>query len=188
MLQQPLGDRAFRKRRAAGEQEIQRAAEAVDVRPAVGLVAVEGLLGGQVVGRAEHVLLVGHRERGLSSSVSLARPRSSSFTVLWLIDQAVGRLDVAMDEAHFVGVLQAVGDLGDVVGGRVVIERALPDDDLVQVLAVDVLHHDVMDVAFVVDVVGADDVRIVELGDGAGFEPEPLEIGRIARRDSAAAP
>ena len=36
-----------------------------------------------------------------------------------------------------------------------------------------------MDVAFVIDVVGPDDVRVVELGDRAGFEPEPLQIGRI---------
>ena len=48
-----------------------------------------------------------------------------------------------------------------------------------QVLPVDVLHHDVMDVAFVVDVVGADDVRVVELGNGAGFETEPLQVRRI---------
>ena len=48
MLQQPLGDRAFRERRAAGEQEIERAAQAVDVRAAVRLVAVECLFRGQV--------------------------------------------------------------------------------------------------------------------------------------------
>ena len=104
------------------------------------------------------------------------------------VDEAVGRFDVAMDQAHLVGVLQAVGHLGDVIGGRVVIERPVVPDDLMQVLAVDILHHDVMDVAFVIDVVGPDDVRVVELGNGAGFEAEPLQIRRIARRGFSAAP
>ena len=36
-----------------------------------------------------------------------------------------------------------------------------------------------MDVAFVIDVVGPDDVRVVELGDRAGFEAESLQVGRI---------
>ena len=55
-----------------------------------------------------------------SSSVSLARPEVEQLHRLVPVQQAVGRLDVAVDQAHLVGVLQAVGDLGDVVGGRFV--------------------------------------------------------------------
>ena len=152
-----------------GQQEIKRAAQAVDVRPAIRLVAIESLLGGQVIGRAEHVLLVGHRERRLVVFGQLGQAHVEQLHRAVPVDQAVGRLDVAMDQAHLMGVLQAVGHLGDVIGGRVVIERTICHHDLVQVLAVDVLHHDVMDVAFVVDVVGPHDVRVVELGNGRGL-------------------
>jgi hypothetical protein len=95
------------------------------------------------------------------------------------VDQTVGGLDVAMDEAHLVGVLQTIGHLGNVVGRRVVIERTIGHHGLMQVLALDVFHHDVMDVAVIVDVVRAHNIRVVQLGNGASFETEPLQIRRI---------
>ena len=55
---QLLGDRPVGERRAAGEQEVERGAQAVDVGPDVHGVAVDGLLGGEVVGRAQDVLVV----------------------------------------------------------------------------------------------------------------------------------
>ena len=52
----------FEKGRIAGEHEVQRASETVDVGPGVDLVAVDGLLRGQVVDGADHFLIVGHRQ------------------------------------------------------------------------------------------------------------------------------
>ena len=82
--------------------------------------------GGQVVGRPQHVLVVGHRQRGRSSSVKRASPRSSTLTTFLLIDQQVGRLDVAMDQAGMVGVGQAFGRLADVLGGHGVAPAGRP--------------------------------------------------------------
>ena len=48
-----------------------------------------------------------------------------------------------------------------------------------EVTPVDVLHHDVVRVALVVDVVDADDVRVVEPGGGAGFELEPRQVRAV---------
>src|SRR5437764_1073952 len=55
---QLLGDGAVGERRGAGEQVVQSAAQPVHVGPHVHLVVVRHLLGGQVVGGAEHALVV----------------------------------------------------------------------------------------------------------------------------------
>ena len=58
MLHQPLGNRSIGIRRMAGQQIVEGATQTVDIRPRVGLVAVERLLGGQIVSGAEHVFIV----------------------------------------------------------------------------------------------------------------------------------
>ena len=85
-------------------------------------VTVVALLRGQVVGRAEGV------ERPVSGSAS-SREQSGQAEVEHLdravpVEEQVGRLDVAMDPAGLVGVLQTAGRLGDVVGRRRRIDRA----------------------------------------------------------------
>ena len=59
---QPLSQRPLDKRRAAGEQKEHRATETVDVGPRIDRVAVQRLFGGEVVGRAEHLLIVSDRQ------------------------------------------------------------------------------------------------------------------------------
>ena len=66
---QLLGDRPLGERRAAGEQEVERRPERVDVGPDVHRVAVQRLLRGEVVGRA----------RGRSRRTSWCRSSSSSW-------------------------------------------------------------------------------------------------------------
>ena len=70
------------ERRAAGEEVIEGAAEAVDVGPDIGSLGVEDLLGGDEVGRAESLALArSGRLSTFSSRVALARPKSSTLTV-----------------------------------------------------------------------------------------------------------
>jgi hypothetical protein len=57
---------------------------------------------------------------------------------------------------------QPFGRLGDVVAGQLHRQRAFLLDDRVEVLPLDELHHDEVRVAVVIDVVAADDVRVVE--------------------------
>jgi len=67
-------------------------------------------------------------------------------------------LDVAVDQAGLVGVLQAQDGLADVVGGADGIHRPAALDDLLQVGAVDVLHDEEVQRLVLVDIVGVDDV------------------------------
>ena len=59
-----LGGRVERERYFAGECEVERAAEAVNVRTRVDLITVDVLLGRNVVGRTQAILAEdhGHRE------------------------------------------------------------------------------------------------------------------------------
>jgi len=42
----------------SGEQKIERAAEAVEIGPSIGLMAVERLFGREVVGSPQHVFVI----------------------------------------------------------------------------------------------------------------------------------
>ena len=62
------------ERRAAGQQVVERAAQAVDVGPDVGRLGVADLLGGDVVGRAQHLALAGQAAVGLALAGHLGQP------------------------------------------------------------------------------------------------------------------
>ena len=126
----PLG-----KRGLAGEQFVEGAAEAVDVGADVGEVRIAGLLGGDVVGRAHDEAGVRQadgrrfcrrsgggldfqRQRRIAGALSTtkrARPKSRILTWPAGRQHQVVRLDVAVDHAALVGVLQAERGLADVV-------------------------------------------------------------------------
>ena len=177
------GDRPVRERRLAGEHEVERAAERVDVGPDVHHVA-DGLLRGEVVGRAEDALVVVL----LGDAVLLLVEEPGQAHVEDLddagaVEQQVARLDVAVNHAEFVGVLHADRRLGDVVRGPDRVERLLlqhvAGDDLLEARPVHVLHDEEVQLLVLVDVVGADDVRVVEGGDGPGLAVEPVQVRRV---------
>jgi hypothetical protein len=80
-----------------------------------------------------------------------------------------------VDDAGAVGVVERGGDLAadlDDLAGR---ERRLAADPLLEVLALDQLHHDVVDVAVAADVVDRDDVGVAQPRGGAGLAAKALE-------------
>src|SRR5436190_1119208 len=83
-------------RRAAGEQEVERDAQAVNVGPDVGGLAVEGLLGRDVVRRADRV--AGAELAGQVAVVAggARQTEVEDFHQPGALQQQVGRLDVAV--------------------------------------------------------------------------------------------
>jgi hypothetical protein len=95
--------------------------------------------------------------------------------------EQVGRLDVAVHDAHRVGIFQPLGRLEDVVHRLRDRQRAVLFDQRRQVAAIDELHHQKMRATTLVGVEGGDDVRVDQPGGGLGLAMEPLD--RVGRAD-----
>ena len=147
-----------RERRAAGEREVEDAAERVDVGPCVEPLAAD-LLRGHVVDRADPVArarLAVDRER------VLGEPEVGQVHVVRGTEQDVGGLDVAMDEPGAVGGVERRAELGDHAGRAGRLEGAALAHQRAQVPALDVTHRDVRDPVLLARVVDGDDVRMVD--------------------------
>ena len=108
MPDQFLGDAAVLERTVAGKEKIEGDAEAVYVTTDIDIVAIDGLFGGEVVGGAEDGVAVVFLSYRLFFVVEKARKAEvEDFDDAGAIHDQVGRLDVAVDEARLVGVLEA---------------------------------------------------------------------------------
>ena len=172
-----------------GEQLVGDDAERVDVGDRRRLLAA-GLLGRQVGGGAddradlrEPRLLggPGDPEVGeLDGHLGRAAGRAADH-------HQVPRLDVAVDDPHPVGVLEAGAGLGgDLDRGRR-LERAVALQELGPGAALDVLHDDEVAAGVDAGVVDLDDVRVDELGDGERLAAEAgdelLVVGEVLGED-----
>ncbi len=182
------------KRSLAGQQPVQRAAQAVDVGADVHGAGVAGLLGGHVIHGAEHGMRFGTAppaQPGQSEIEDLdlvlpARRRLTRPPCPGVEDKEVGRLDVAVDQAVFVGVAQAVGRLADEVAGQRDRQRAVLLHVLFEVLAGHVLHDEVAQPfpalaghLRLAGVEGQDDVGVVQHGQRLHLAVEALQEHRV---------
>ena len=181
MPDQLLGDGPLGERGPPGQAEVERPAQAVDVRPHVDRVAIVCLLGGQVVGGAQYVLVVLAGQHVFFVVEEAGQPHVEDLDHAGTVHQDVARLDVAVNEPGPAGVLQGLGRLADVVAGALDAQRAPAADDVLQAGAVHVLHDDEMEVVVLVDVVGVNDVGVVHGGDGTGLPVEAFQRRRVGR-------
>ena len=156
--------------RLAGEHLIQDDAERVDVGALVDLLA-EDLLGRHVFRRADHVAGLGELRvalllRGGDAEVhDLDQAR--------VVDQHVGGLQVAVDDAGLVRHGHAGGDVHRVAHGLVERQR-LVVDLVAERVRREVLHRDRVVAADEQEVVDADDVAVRDLARVAQLVHEPL--------------
>ena len=99
----------------------------------------------------------------------------------WLgkpLDEDVVWLDVAVDDAAFMGIAQGIGGLGDEEEGLAELDDLFALDELLDVgahaHARHILHHNVKQALLAVEVVDGDNRRVVEPGGGLGFLHEAL--------------
>ncbi len=103
-------------------------------------------------------------------------PKSVTFASPSGVSEDVLRLHVAVHEAVLVCERERIGDLQRELDRPARRQRAGPLDELLEILAVDVLEDDVLLPAVLPAVDHGDDVRVGELGDGAGLPPEALDV------------
>ena len=154
------------KRRAAREQLIERAAEAVDVGPNVDRTAVGGLLGGHVIGRPHGLARARHLLPARLLAMKSGQAQVQHLQLSLGREHQVRRLHVAVDQPVFVGVLQPQGGLAGQLAGVTDRERPAAADQLCQVQPLDVLHDQHRLALDLPGVVRADDVGMVQPADG----------------------
>ncbi len=88
------------------------------------------------------------------------------------VDHDVGRLDVAMDDARLVREFERIQQLGHQAENRAEVVPLVGVEVVLELLALDVLHHDVREIALGSEVVHLHDVAVVEPRDGAHFTLE----------------
>ena len=110
----PLDHGALGEGRAANEQIVKRAAEGIDVRPGVGGMAVLRLFRGKVVGGPQHLFVVGLGQSPLLVFVTAkCEAEIEDLDRAFVVEDEVGRLDVTVNKAFVVGVLQTEGCLAN---------------------------------------------------------------------------
>ena len=120
----------------------------------------------------------GAGEPGPLADVLLAQrqPEVGDVRPAVVVEQDVGRLDVAVDQPLAVGVVQRLGDGGD-ESRRLQEREARLLQSAGQVAAVDELGHDeAQAVVGAADVVDGDDVRVVQAGEDAGLGQVRLDV------------
>jgi hypothetical protein len=158
---------------AAGQQFIEHDSQAEHIRPPVDAVRLAAYLFGAHVGRRASdprpLAVVFIRER--QTKVGDTRP-------VRLIDQDVGRLDVAVHQTAHMGVVERLGHGRDQLGD-VAKRHARVPQTLGEVAALDVLrHHEAEAVVRAAHVVDGDDVRVFEPRQRAGLGQVLLDVMR----------
>ena len=117
----------------------------------------------------------------LSESCTRATPKSVSLVRALRVDHHVRRLDVAVDDAGVVRELERVAQLAHDAHRFLQVEALVRVEEVLEFLALDELHDEVGDVAFLAEVVHLDDVRMVEPRDrlGLAHEAHRIVLGRI---------
>lgn len=130
-----------------------------------------GLLWWHVVWRAENLTGEGHIR--VVSEV-LGQPKIRHVRLAMAIDQNIRRLQVAVQDALFVRIVNGFGDgldPGSSLAGR---DRLLAIE-LTQVLALDVVHREVVEALMFAHFMDANDVRMVKPRRRGSLRLEPLQ-------------
>lgn len=159
---------------------VERSPQAVDIGPNVHAQAVHDDLGRHVIRRSHHALVVLAGQLITFSLEESRQPQIQHLDHALAIHEEVVRLDIPVDQPDFlVGVLQAERGLANVVGGGEDIEPTLARDELLKVRPVDEFHHQEMQVLILVDVIGMDNIRVIQRRHGPRLAVEALEGRRV---------
>lgn len=169
----------------AGEEFVEDDAEGVDVGTVVDGTAAGDLFGSHVVGGAHGLACAGERAGGgaaglrLFETEELGESEVGDFYPSAIIEQDILGFDVAMDDPFVVGELEGVADLADDFECLLRVGRAICDH-LPEGWAFDVLHEEVVEAAGgLTEVENADDVGVVQPGEGTGFAEEAFGEGGV---------
>jgi hypothetical protein len=158
------------ERRAPAEQLVEHAPQGVHVGGGAGGLP-EGALGREVEAGADDLPGGGERRPGVVEEAGDAEVADLEGAVG--VQQEVGGLDVAVDDALRVRRGEPRGRLGGQIGHPAGGQRARRGQHPGEAVALDQLHHQVQPVVVLAEVEHADQVRVVETPGGLGLQAEP---------------
>ena len=159
----------------AGDGEVERAAEGVDVGRGADVVGHPDLLGSDVVHRANHPPEPARFLLELRAGQTEIEHLDASIRH----HEQVARLDVAVDEPLLMGIGEAAGRLRDHRGRQRLIERPVLEHLPLEVEPRDQFRDEIVDHRVVAGVVGPDEVLVVEPAEHPHL---PAEGGLAFRR------
>ena len=151
------------ERQLAAEHLEEHHPQRVHVRAPIGRVAFALGLFGRHVGRRSQDI-AGHRQRGLAR-LALGQAEVHDVRLVAGVEHDVARLQIAVDDAVLVGVMERVGHSGTQLG-RLVIGEFSAGQPVLKRQSLDQVGDDIDDVAFKPHLVHADDVGVFKLGGG----------------------
>ena len=158
------------ERRLPRQALVQQAGERVQVGAAVHRLAFE-LLGCEVGGRAERAAV---QQRAALVDEAAGEAEVCDVHVLAGVEQDVGRLHVAVDEAARVRRVQRARDLRADPDGPCRVERPFAAQQHCQIAPLDVAHGQVEAAVYVARVVDRDGVRVLERRCQLALAQEPF--------------
>ena len=166
------------KRQLAGDHLVHHYADRIEVGAAVDALFTRRLLGADVVDRADRLVGggegLGIRQLRNAEVGHLDLPAAEQHDVL--------RLDVAVDNAAEMRVLQRAQDLDGIRDGLLDGESALALHVCLERDAVDVFHDDIFVFALDRNIKDLDDVGVREHENGFGFVDEALHRHLVRRK------
>ena len=114
----------------------------------------------------------------LSPSSFFASPKSVTRGLPALVEEDVGRLEVAVDHAVPMGILDRLGDLHQQRGGLAWRQRSV-GDLLRQALPLDEAHREIMLALVLADLEDRHDPRMIEVGRRLGLGMEAPDVGLV---------
>ncbi len=107
-------------------------------------------------------------------STRLARPKSVMWWDAVLVDEDIGGLEITVQDAALVGVVNGVGHVGQHADAFTRIQDEAADFGA-EVAAFDELHREVGQTVVFAKIVDGDDVGVFECGGAFSFGAEPLD-------------
>ena len=174
-----------RERRLARQREVKDASKGVDVGPMVDRVARD-LLRGHVVRASEELARGGDRPALAGRPADAEVREEDPLPAADRLDEDVGGLDVAMDQATGMCGVEPGGNAAEQPGGPPQIQGSLGLDHAAQVAPLDQAHRQIQEAALVAGVIHLHDVRVLQRCRQSGLPLEPLPEPRVVgegRRD-----